>query len=239
MNTLIRKEIKRYLSSPIYIINTSFGLLLSLAGTIMLVFDDSILESLELLKTAGIDLPISIIFYVFILFIICMTQITASSISLEGRTIDITKSLPVDAKEILKSKMLTSFIIEIPFFIISYLIFIIKFKINLLHLLFLIILIFVSVLFISSLGLIINLKYPKMNAKNDTEIVKQSMSAMISTFVSLVISMGSIILIIYLTKYLDIDLIIILHLLVLAILSLISYIYLMKKGSVEYTKITV
>ena len=78
-----------------------------------------------------------------------------------------------------------------------------------------------------------------MNAKNDTEIVKQSMSVMISTFVSLAISMGSVILIIYLTKYLDINLIIALHLLLLTILSLISYIYLMKKGSEEYKKITV
>lgn len=239
MNTLIRKEIKRYLSSPIYILNTAFGLILSVLGVVMLVFDDSISKSLELLKTTGIDLPISIIFYIFILFIVCMTQITASSISLEGKTIDITKSLPVDEKEILKSKLYTSFIIEFPFLIISYLIFIIKLRVDLLHSLFLIILIFVSVLFISTIGLIINLKYPKMNAKNDTEIVKQSMSVMISTFVGLAISMGSVILIIYLTKYLDITLIIALHLLLLTILSLISYIYLMKKGSVEYKKITV
>lgn len=238
MNSLIIKEIKRYLSSPIYILNTSFGLILSLLGTIMLIFDNSILESLKLLKT-GSDLTISIIFYIFILFVVSMTQITASSISLEGKTIDITKSLPIDEKDIFKSKIYTSFIIELPFLIISYLIFIINFKINLLHSLFIIILIFVAVLLISNVGLIINIKYPKMNAKNDTEIVKQSMSVMISTFVGLGIFMGSVILIIYLTKYLDINLIITLHLLILTILSLISYIYLIENSRKEYKKITV
>lgn len=239
MITLIRKELKRYLSSPIYILNTSFGLLLSLVGTIALMFNNSILDSLEFLKSSGIDLPIFVIFYIFILFVVSMTEITASSISLEGKTINITRSLPVGSDEVLKSKLFTSFIIEFPFLIISYLIFIIKFRINILHSLFLIILIFVSILLISTLGLIINLKYPKMNAKNDTEIVKQSMSAMVSTFTSFVISIGSIFLIIYLTKYLDINLIIIFHLMFLTILTIVSYIYLMKKGSIEYSKIII
>lgn len=238
-NTLVRKELKRYFSSPVYILNTAFGLILALVGTIAIVFNDSILESLEVLKTAGIELPIYVIFYIFILFVVSLTEITASSISLEGTTINITRSLPIGSDEVLKSKLYASFIIEFPFLIISYLIFIISFKINILHSLFLIILILVSVLLTSTLGLIINLKYPKMNAKNDTEIVKQSMSAMISTFISFVISIGSMFLIIYLTKYLDINLIIILHLLILSILSLISYIYLIKKGSIEYSKIIV
>ena len=239
MNTLIRKEFKRYLSSPIYIVNTSFGLILSLVGSIMFIFNDSILESIELLKQSGIDLPIGIIFYIFMIFVISMTQITASSISLEGKTIDITKSLPIGEKEILKSKLYFSFILELPFLIISYIIFIIKFRINLLHSLFIIILIFTLALFVSSFGLIINIKYPKMNAKNDTEIVKQSMSVMIATFTGLGIFIGSIILIIYLTKYLDINLIILIHLLVITILSITNYIYLMKKGSIEYRKINV
>ena len=239
IGTLIRKELKRYLSSPIYILNTCFGLLLCLVVTVALVFNESLLENLVLLKELGIDLPIFVIFYIFILFVVSMTEITASSISLEGKTINITKSLPVESGVVLKSKLYTAFIIEFPFLIISYFIFIVKFRINLLHSLFLIILIFASVSLVSTLGLIINLKYPKMNAKNDAEVVKQSMSAMVSTFVSMVISMCSVLLLIYLNKYLDINLIIILHLSLLIILAIISYTYLIKKGSIEYNKIIV
>ena len=96
-----------------------------------------------------------------------------------------------------------------------------------------------SVFLVAVIGLIINIKYPKMDARNDTEVVKQSMSAMISTFIGMGISMGSIFLIMYLNKYLDINLVLLFHLLVLTIISIIGYIYLMKKGSIEYSKINV
>jgi len=76
-----------------------------------------------------------------------------------------------------------------------------------------------------------------MDASNDTAVVKQSMSAMASTFIGMFISMGSMILIPNLNTYLEIDLILVLHLLVLIILSIVGYIYLMKKGSIEYNKI--
>ena len=35
------------------------------------------------------------------------------------------------------------------------------------------------------IGIIVNLKYPKMDAKDDVEVVKQSMSSMIAVFVGL------------------------------------------------------
>ena len=38
-----------------------------------------------------------------------------------------------------------------------------------------------------TIGIIINLKYPRMDAKNDTEVVKQSMSSAISVFAGMAI----------------------------------------------------
>ena len=35
------------------------------------------------------------------------------------------------------------------------------------------------------IGIIINLKYPKMDASNDTEVVKQSMSSVVATFIGM------------------------------------------------------
>jgi len=231
---LIIKELKRYFSSPIYMFNTSFGLLLSIVFTIVLCFNDKIESSFN---EVGINLSMPVIFYMLILFIVTLTQITASSISLEGKTINITKSLPISSKLVLKSKILTCFVIELPFLLISDLIFIIKFRLNLLFILLILTLTFISIFLVAVIGLIINLKYPNMDASNDTAVVKQSMSAMASTFIGMFISMGSMILIPYLNTYLEIDLILVLHLLVLIILSIVGYIYLMKKGSIEYNKI--
>ena len=78
-----------------------------------------------------------------------------------------------------------------------------------------------------------------MDAKNDTEVVKQSMSSMISVFISIVIFLLSIFGIWYLSDKLNINLIIFIHLLILSIISFILYIILIKKGPEEYQKLNV
>ena len=113
----------------------------------------------------GTAIYFPILYYLFVLFEGIITDISSSSISLEGKTIDITRSLPVSRKTILKSKILTCFIIELPFLLISNFIFIIGFDIGVLYSLLILILSFVVILFMACVGLIINLRYPKMNAK--------------------------------------------------------------------------
>ena len=122
-----------------------------------------------------------------------MTLITSSSISLEGKTINITKSLPISEKDILKSKIIYPYIIELPFVIISELIFFIVFKVNIIYILLIFSMSISTITLSSILGLVINLKYPKMNASNDTEVVKQSMSSMVAVFINMGIIIISVI----------------------------------------------
>ena len=56
-------------------------------------------------------------------------------------------------------------------------------------------------IFVGLLGLLANLKYPKMNAASDTEVVKQSMSSFISVFSGILISMLAIGVAIWGAKY--------------------------------------
>lgn len=49
----------------------------------------------------------------------------------------------------------------------------------------------------SVIGLIVNLKYPKMNATNDTEVIKQSMSSTISVFIGMSLFIISILAIVF------------------------------------------
>ena len=63
--------------------------------------------------------------------------------------------------------------------------------------------------FTALIGLLMNLKYPKMNATNDTEVVKQSMSSMISVFIGIGIFIGSALAVAYLNKYLKLSIILI------------------------------
>ena len=158
---------------------------------------------------------------------------------MEGRTINITKSLPVSEKDILKAKIRTCYVIELPFMILSDLIFIIKFRPNILYICLILILTLIIILLSACIGLIANLKYPKMTASNDTEVVKQSMSSMISVFIGMGIFIGSILMVVFLNKYINIDLLVVLHLSLVTITTFIIYVILMKHGPKDYRRINV
>ena len=104
----------------------------------------------------------------------------------------------------------------------------------------LILLVSILSIFINAvIGLIVNLKYPKMNASNDTEIVKQSISSMVSVFIGMFIIFISIAGALYLNKYFSLDYALLINIIVLLIIALISYIILIKWGKKEYRKILV
>ena len=220
--------------------NTSFGLLLILVISIILVFKSQIVFDM-LLNSYGVskDISISLVYYFLIFFATSMTSITSSCISLEGKTINITKSLPIKEKDILLSKLIYPFVIELPFLIVSELIFFIKFKPSIFYIITTIIIGLVTILLSGLIGLIVNLKYPKMNALNDTEVVKQSMSSMISVFTGMGIFILSIIGIVFTYEKIKIEILVIIHIVILLLISLILYNLLMKKGIKDYQKINV
>ena len=78
-----------------------------------------------------------------------------------------------------------------------------------------------------------------MNASNDTEIVKQSISSVISVFIGMFIIFISIASTVYLNKYFYLDNILLINITVLLIIALISYIILIKWGQKEYKQINV
>lgn len=238
LKALVIKELKRYLSSPIYMMNTAFGYIMILVLSIALCFNDKIINNL-ILSQYGLTTNISITFIYFcmILLMISMTSITSSSISLEGKTINITKSLPIKTSTIMKSKIIFPFIIELPFTILSEIIFFIKFTPTIQEEILIILTSLVTIAFQAVLGLIINLKYPKLNASSDTEVVKQSMSATLSVFLGLGISIVLILIMIKLNKILTIPGQMLIALIIMITITTILYIILMNKTSKEYQKL--
>ena len=120
LKALVIKELKRYLSSPIYMMNTAFGYIIILVLSVALCLNEQIINKL-ILSQYGVTTNISttFIYFCMILIMISMTSITSSSISLEGKTINITKSLPIKTSTIMKSKIIFPFIKEIPYIILS------------------------------------------------------------------------------------------------------------------------
>ena len=241
IKALTIKELKRYFSSPVYMFNTIFGLLLILVITILLcIKGNSIIDTLlSTEEVGGINISLPLLYYILVLFSCLMTSITSSSISLEGKTINITKSLPISEKDILKSKIIYPYIIELPLILVSELLFFIVFKVNIAYILLIFSMSIIIVTLSSIIGIIINLKYPKMNASNDTEVVKQSMSSMISLFINMGIIIISLILGTLLYNKINTYILLIIHILILLFITIILYIILMNKGTGEYKSINV
>ena len=168
------------------------------------------------------------------MFTACMTCITSSMISLEGKSFNITKSLPVEPKKILLAKILTSNIITIPAILICDVIFFIVFKVAIIDIVLILLASIIMPTFTSILGILINLKYPKMDATSDTEVVKQSMSSMISVFIGMFIGMLSIAAVIICG-----NLFIILELLIFSIIVLILWNVLKRYGVRRFKEINV
>ena len=95
--------------------------------------------------------------------------------------------------------------------IVSNIVFFIRFRPSIFYIILITLLSLVIILLTACIGLIANLKYPKMNASNDTEVVKQSMSSMISVFIGMGIFVGSILIIFFLSDYMKLDLLLILY----------------------------
>src|SRR5699024_5058657 len=112
-----------------------------------------------------------------IAFTMLMSNTAGSSISLEGKNLWILKTLPVDIKKVLKSKVLFNILVILPISIISLVIVFFTFNLTLTELLIGILFEILISIFVGEFSIIINLKYPKINYINETQVVKQSLSS--------------------------------------------------------------
>ena len=139
---------------------------------------------------------------------------------------------------IIISKVITAVIVMLPFILIGDLIIFIKFGFNLAEMIIILLSSVVFPLVAESLGIIINIKYPKLDAENDTEIVKQSLSSMVSVLLGMIF-IGITVYVLYkaVTAGIAIDMIIALGLLIYILIYAILYIYLQKKSVKDFNKI--
>ncbi|MBR6033344.1 MAG: hypothetical protein IKP28_01100 [Clostridia bacterium] len=243
MMALIKKELNRFTTSPVFVINAGFGLVLFIVICLVIFFKFDGIE--DILLEQGIDTSIEtikaympVILFGLICFASLMSSITSSMISLEGKSFNILKSLPTKPFNIVLAKVLTSILIMIPFIIVGNLILFVKFEFNIIEILMILLASFVLPLVSETIGILINLKYPKMDAESDTEVVKQSMSTMIAVLLGMMLTGLSIFGLVQCVMYgFSTELTLGLGLMVYAIVCAVLLLYLNKNGEKEFKKI--
>lgn len=182
---LLRKELKHFTSSPTYMMNSGLGIIIAPVLSILaLVKSDLIRETVaEIFSEAPeMEAILPIAAATVICLILSMNQITAPSVSLEGKSIWILQSMPVSTPEILNAKQRLHFILNIPAAVVCSVLLSLAFRFSTDIMLVMAVFTSVSVMFTAAFGLFLNLKMPNLTWTNEVVPVKQGASVMIGLF---------------------------------------------------------
>ncbi len=245
-NSLIKKELNTFFKTPVFIINSGFGLIMFMIITFILVFKFDSLIPIITNKENGLGISKELIMNNISLLILSitmltgfMTSITNSVISMEGRNINILKSLPIKVKTILMSKIYACLIITTPILLIGNIILFIKFKISIIESILLLLLVVLIPLVSHFIGILVNLRYPKLDADNATEIVKQSTSSLVSVMLGIIFVVINIAIIYSSINHISSILLLIIEVIVYIIIDIILYLCLINKGVKRFNKLSV
>ena len=186
---LLFKEFRRFLGSAAYMLNGSMGsLLMILAAVALIIFSKDISNLLSMLQIAERSSNLSISKYIplaasaLLCFLASSNILTAPSISLEAKTLWLTKSLPVDTNKIFDAKIkLHVLVTAVPAALLLVIAAIIL-KLRVTDAIYCAVLMLVFVYFCASAGLAIGIKMPNMNWTNETIAVKQGGAVFLAMF---------------------------------------------------------
>ncbi len=244
---LMKKELKKFVNSPVFMVNAGFSLVLFVVGCVVLAVNST--DTATVLQSYGVEGTIDfgqmirtyapMILLGLLLMAALMGSITSSMISLEGRSFNILKSLPVKPYTVIMSKVLTAVVIMLPFLIAGDIVMFVKFDFSLLEILMILVATVVFPVVAETIGIIINLKYPKMDAKNDAEVVKQSMSSMVAVFLGMaLLAVSAFLMIKALNMNIPMDVIMAAMIGVYALMAAGLMVYARHKGTKMFNEIT-
>ena len=182
--SLLNKERKKYFSSPMYVFNTLFAYLILLGACIYFAVDKSLINSFnQILPISSFTLSIAFITMCF--FILSTANISAVSISIERQSFSLLKGMPLSFSQIIWSKILFAFLVGLPFILVSSIIFAISYNISFWLFLMIVACCMFYNLFICMFGIVMNICFPNLTTQNDTVLVKQSLSSVLSVLIPL------------------------------------------------------
>ena len=174
-SALLRREVKRYFASNIYVLNTAFGLVLSLIGVVALQFFD-IGRLAVIMELTGFEDRLRMGVPYLVAFMVATCATTGCSISLEGRQLWLAMSLPVPARAYLMAKVKLNLLVSLPFALVDGALLAYSFRLTPLAAALALLLPVSLAVFMALFGLLCNLKWHRFDWTNETAIVKQSLA---------------------------------------------------------------
>lgn len=184
---LLKKELRTYATTTSWIVNT-------IIGPIFIIVVSIIFGCMGINKInayLGVNLSIDLLSSILILIFCSLastTIISCSSLSLEGKNFWIIKSSPINEKILLFNKALLQIIILEPAILIGSLILSISLNLGVINFIMLFTIPTIFNCIISFSGILLNILYPNFNFDDETKVVKQSLSSLLTILIGLVLS---------------------------------------------------
>lgn len=234
---LVKKELSRFASSAMYMMNTAMGAVMMLILAVALVIKGKeLFEVLEMLPVSADFLPAA----VSALLCLCVSMVTvaAPSVSVEGKNLWLVKSLPVSSFDILDAKALCHIVIMVPFAVVAGIISAIAIKANIWQSIQLVTLPCAITLFGAYFGVTVNIKFPKFDWISEVHCAKQSGSVAISMFgIMGVVGVMILIYAVGLRQVMSADMSVLLYTIILVIAAFLLRCGLKKKGSKAFEEL--
>ena len=217
---LYKKEMGRFLSSYMAVLNAGLGVILLCVFSIFLLFN-SVEQIGESSGIENINEYLSNFAPLFIASMLSLSCPAASAISLEGKNIWILQSSPVKVKMILNSKIAVNLTLHLIGYMISIFAFTLKLDMNFIQVINLIIVPICYSIFITVIGISLNKKYPNYEWESEMMVVKQSMPVIVSGLVGII----ALIIPILLNWFLNLSIIPVLQIISVTLLVISSVVY--------------
>lgn len=176
---LLKKEAKRFFGTPMYFWNSGIGLIMLLAaGIAALVMREKLLAFAALT-----GLPVLPIAALVMGFCLCTCLIAAPSVSLEGRYLWILREAPLAEGALLWVKAGFQLLLSVPCTVIAGVCLTLALELPLWQGGVLLLFSLLLALFHAVFGLLMGLTFPKLDAVNDTLVIKQSLAVTLGMFI--------------------------------------------------------
>ena len=194
---MTKKEFARFLSSPTYMLNGGLGLLFQLVGAVLIavarpgIFEIDPEMAASLGMSADEISKMALPLFISILALTeSMVMMSVSAVSLEGKSLWIIKSMPIDPKTALIAKAMPQIILSTAVSLVSGIIASIGLGVGFTDALFFILIPIAFGIVVSLDGVVINVLLPKFDYANEVQVIKQSSATLVSMLVNMLIAVG-------------------------------------------------
>jgi len=189
LSALCRKELRKFFTSSLYMLNSGLGLVFTVVLSVVALINADVLGEVSL-GLFGNENAIASIFAAALVMLSTMNMMSASALSLEGRNLWIIKTVPIKDSTLILSKVLPQIIITTPPVLISSLLVAIASGADFIYWLFIIMTPIIANVAFAFLGLIFNILAPRFEFDNEAYPIKQSLAVFATMMIQMLIGLG-------------------------------------------------